>query len=133
MAETKDNLLSIEIPMTFRRRGWKKIIVSPDGNPVTPMTQDTINSTLLKAIARAFRWQKLLENGQYSCLNDIAIAEKMDLSRVGKLARLTLLAPDIVEAILEKRQPDELMLQQLIGPFPVLWEEQSRWLGYFNR
>ena len=130
MAETKDNLLSIEIPMNFRRRGWKKLIVSPDGNPVTPMTQDTINSTLLKAIARAFRWQKLLENGHYSCLNDIAIAEKMDLSRVGKLARLTFLAPDIIESIVEKRQPEDLMLQQLIGPFPIDWEAQRKLFGF---
>jgi len=83
-----------------------------------------IDNAMVKAIARAFRWRKLLENGTHTTIAEIAAAEKINESYVGRVLRLTLLAPDIVEAILGGRQPAGLQLADLLRRFPVGWREQ---------
>ena len=88
------------------------------------MPAATIDNAMIKAIARAFRWQKLLENGTYTCLDDIARTEKIGASFVSRYYRLVLLAPDIVEAILDGRQPAQMTVRGLLDAFPVLWTEQ---------
>ena len=110
--------------MTFKLRGGRKVIILPDGTQGNPLPRATIDNTLVKAIARAFRWQAMLETGTYGCIEDIARAERINGSFVGRIVRLTLLAPDIVEAILERRQPAALTLKGLMEPFPVEWERQ---------
>jgi hypothetical protein len=119
-----EEVISVDLPMTFRKRGGRKVIVLPDGSQGNPMPMATIDNTMIKAIARAFRWQKLLENGTYACLEDIARAEKINASFVSRVVRLALLAPDIVEAILAGRQPASLTLKDLMAPFPVEWSGQ---------
>jgi hypothetical protein len=79
---------------------------------------------MVRAIARAFRWREMLENGTHATIAEIAAAEKFNDSYVGRVLRLTLLAPDIVEAILGGRQPAEVTLAVLLRPFPVGWREQ---------
>ena len=79
---------------------------------------------MVKAIARAFRWREMLENGEYATIAEIAAAEKINEIYVGRVLRLTLLAPDIVEAILSGRQAVEITLAVLVRPFSVLWETQ---------
>ena len=116
--------LSIHVPMTFRIRGGRKVIILPDGTQGNPLPRATIDNTMIKAIARAFRWQAMLDNGTYGCIEDIARAERINGSFVGRIVRLTLLAPDIVEAILEGKQPAALTLKGLMEPFPVEWERQ---------
>jgi hypothetical protein len=74
--------------------------------------------------ARAFRWREMLESGTYATIAEIAVAEKINESYVGRVLRLTLLAPDIVEAILGGRQPAKLQLEDLLRRFPVAWQEQ---------
>ena len=81
---------------------------------------------MIKAIARGFRWRKLLETGVYGTIDEIAKAEKINPSYVSRVLRLTLLAPTIVEAILDGRQPAEMTLAALMEPFPVGWREQKR-------
>jgi hypothetical protein len=77
-------MLTVHVPMTFRRRGGRKLIVSPDGTVLTPATAPhEIDGTLLKAVARAFRWRKLLDTGVYSSIKEIAAKEKIDPSYVG--------------------------------------------------
>ncbi|HPL30787.1 MAG TPA: hypothetical protein PLG21_22300 [Anaerolineae bacterium] len=110
--------------MTFKLRGGRKVIVLPDGRQGSPAPMATIDNTMIKAIARAFRWQKLLENGTYGCLEEIARAEKIGSSFVSRVVRLALLAPDIVEAILAGKQPASLTLKDLMAPFPVEWAGQ---------
>ena len=116
--------LSIHVPMTFKLRGGRKVIILPDGTQGNPLPRATIDNTMVKAIARAFRWQKLLENGTYGCIEDIARAERINGSFVGRIVRLTLLAPEIVELILAGKQPASLTLKGLMAPFPVEWERQ---------
>src|SRR6266446_4177156 len=83
-----------------------------------------IDNTLVKAIARAFRWREMLENGTHATIAEIAAAEKINETYVGRVLRLTLLAPDIVKAILGGRQPAQMTLAVLKPPFPVEWSEQ---------
>jgi len=79
---------------------------------------------MIKAIARGFRWRKLLETGVYGTIEEIATAEKINSSYVSRVLRMTLLAPSVVEAILDGRQPTKVTLAVLMRPFPVAWEEQ---------
>ena len=83
-----------------------------------------IDNAMVKAIARAFRWRDMLESGEYATIREIANAEKINETYVGRVLRLTLLAPDIVEAILNGRQPTQLQLDGLMRRFPVVWNEQ---------
>jgi hypothetical protein len=82
--------------------------------------------TLIKALARAFRWRRLLETGRFATVKELAAAEKLNSSYLSRVLRLTLLAPDIVESILDGRQPEETTLPRLMEPFPVAWEKQRR-------
>ena len=116
--------VSVEVPMTFKKRGGRKVIVLPDGTQGNPLPKATIDNTLVKAIARAFRWQAMLDNGTYACIEDIARAERINGSFVSRVIRLALLAPDIVELILAGKQPASLTLKGLMAPFPVEWERQ---------
>ena len=79
---------------------------------------------MVKALARAFRWQRMLENGDFATINDLAAAEKINPSYLCRVLRLTLLAPDIVEAILDGRQAHGMQLDALLAPFPVEWQLQ---------
>jgi hypothetical protein len=79
---------------------------------------------MVKALARAFRWKRMLDDGRYASISEIAAAEKIDRGYVGSILRLTLLAPDIVEMILDGRQPDGLGLPALLEPFPSEWGQQ---------
>jgi len=83
-----------------------------------------MDSTLVKAIARAFRWRKLLETGVYGTIEELAAAERINPSYVSRVLRMTLLAPDIVEAILNGSQPHEVTLAVLMRPLPLRWAEQ---------
>ena len=118
----------VQIPMSFKTRGGRKLVVSPDGVPSWAKPKTQIDNTLVKALARAFRWRRLLEDGEYSSVEDLARAEKINTSYVSRILRLTLLAPDTIEIILDGRQPADLTLSRLQKPFPVEWQEQTRLL-----
>jgi hypothetical protein len=127
--------VTVMVPMKLRRRSQRKAIIGPDGVPVqmalnAPPTAITAGDPgLVKALARAFRWRRLLEDGRYASLDELAKAEKVDRSHMSRLLRLTLLAPDIVEAILDGRHPEELTLAGLREAVPVQWQEQRLRLG----
>ncbi len=85
---------------------------------------------MVKALARAFRWRRMLETGRYTTIDELARAEKINASYVSRIVRLTLLAPAIVEAILDGRQPPEMTLPVLMRPFPAEWASQRKALFY---
>ena len=116
--------LTVRVPMAFAKRGGRKSVISPDGVSSLVSSPPQIDSALIKALARAFRWRKLLETGVYPTIDEMAAAEKINASYVCRVLRLTLLAPDIVEAILDGRQPAGMTLAGLMRPFEVEWEEQ---------
>ncbi len=119
--------ITVRIPISIRRRGGRKLVLAPDGTSNTrAVPRRRVDNAMIKAIARAFRWREMLENGTHTTIAEIADAEKINESYVGRILRLTLLAPDIVEAILDGRQLAALTLAVLMKPFPVEWERQWR-------
>jgi len=92
--------LVVRIPTRLGRQRGRKRILAPDGSELTPPTKPQPDGTLIKALVRAWRWQKLMDRGVYSSVTEIAEAERISKSYVGRILRLALLAPDIVEAIL---------------------------------
>ena len=123
--------VTVRVPLTIRRRGGRKMIISPDGVAVTAGrgTPADIATTrgdpaLVKALARAFRWKRMLDDGRHGSVTELAAAEKLDRGYLGRILALTLLAPDIVEAILDGRQPEGVTLPALMRSFPVEWAKQ---------
>jgi hypothetical protein len=114
------------VPMTFRRRSARKRILLPDGNPAVQTEPAGLDSTIVRALARAFRWRSLIENGEYSSIGDLARAEQIDHSYVSRLLRLTLLAPDIIVAILAGQDGVPTKLPDLLQPFPAEWDQQRQ-------
>lgn len=123
MPASASDVVTIKVPFAIRKRGGRKLVFAPDGATMPPPTAH-IDSTLVKAIARAFRWQKMLETGQFATISEIARAEKINSSYVSRVLRLTLLAPATVDAILEGRSSVGLTLMEAMVPFPVAWSEQ---------
>jgi hypothetical protein len=123
-AETRldGETLVVRIPMQFQRRGGRKRIVAPDGSAIVPSSRPQPNGTLAKALARAHRWQRMLDEARFVSVRELAEAERVGHSYVGRILRLSLLAPDIVEYILDGRRTPELA--QLMQPFPLEWQRQ---------
>ncbi|MGH6916898.1 MAG: hypothetical protein ACREJ0_04250 [Geminicoccaceae bacterium] len=123
-AETRldGNTLVVRIPMRFQRRGGRKRIVAPDGSEIVPTSKPQPDGTLVKALARAWRWQRMLDEGVYTSVCEIGDAENTSKSYVSRILRLALLAPDSVERILDGRPTVGLAL--FLKPFPVEWERQ---------
>src|SRR3984885_13086803 len=116
--------ITVRVPLVIRHRRGRRTEVMPGGQSGTPTTRTRSDPAMVKALARAFRWKRLLEDGRYASISEIAAAEKIDRGYVGSILRLTLLAPDIVEAILNGIQPATLGLPTLLKPFPVEWNRQ---------
>jgi hypothetical protein len=127
MTTLQADTLIVRIPLKLRRHGGRKLVIVPEGLPEKPARRP--DETLLKALARAQRWRRQIENGQARNLGEIAEAEKLGTSYVSRIFRLTLLAPDIVEAILDGRQPRTLQLANLMKDLPVEWARQREALG----
>ena len=114
--------ITVRVPMRIRRRPGRRTMVTPvvNGLPAVPTAADP---ALVKALARGFRYQQLLDEGRYASISEMAAAERIERGYLGTLLRLTLLAPDIVEAVLSGRCP-ELTVARALGVFPVEWERQ---------
>ena len=116
-------MLTVRVPLAVRKqRGGRKLMIAPGG--IAPRGTSAADTTLVKALARAFRWRRLMETGRFGTIGELAAAEKINSSYISRLLRLTLLAPDIVEVILDGRQPDGMTLPGLMEPFPTIWREQ---------
>ena len=116
--------LVVRIPMRLGNHRGRKRILAPDGSELTPCTKPQPDGVLVKALARAWRWQRLLDRGVYCSVTEIAEAERISKSYVSRILRLALLAPDIVEAILGGWADQRVMLKKLERPLPMVWEEQ---------
>jgi len=117
--------VTVTVPFAIRKRGGRKLVLTPDGIAVSPQPRPRVDSTLLKALARGFRWQKMLREGDCQTLEEIADAENINPSYISRVLRMTLLAPEIVEAILAGKQPEGLTMAKAMQPFPVEWRRQS--------
>lgn len=121
--------ITVRVPLTIRRRGGRKLVVTPDGSaPGAAPARTRADPALVKALARAHRWKRMLESGRYTSISEMAAAERIDRGYLGRLLQLTLLAPDVVEAILDGHQSLDLGLPTLMEPFPIVWSEQRKGL-----
>ena len=114
--------ITVHIPLTFTKRGGRKLVVTPDGAECAPRPR--VHNAMVKALARAFRWRKMLDEGVHATLEDVARSKGVAPSYVSRVLRLTLLAPEIVEAILDGGQPVKLQLNDLLEGFPADWVGQ---------
>jgi hypothetical protein len=116
--------VTVRVPLKIRRRPGRRTVVTPvvDGLPAHSATR--ADPALLKALARAFRYQRLLDEGRYASISEMAAAEKLDRGYLGRLLQLTLLAPDIVEAILDGRHAEGVTLAKLLDDVPARWGQQ---------
>jgi len=117
--------ISVAVPLVIRSRGGRKQVIAPEGTPAWAPRQPRPDSTLVKALARAFRWRRLLEDGVHATMAELAAAEKINASYVSRVLRLTVLSPDIVDAILHRQHTPELTFARLFRPFPADWEGQA--------
>jgi hypothetical protein len=116
--------ITVRVPLAIRRRPGRRTVVTPvrdSGETALPTRAD---AALVKALARAFRYQRLFDEGRYASLGEMAARQRIDRGYLGRLLRLTLLAPAIVEAVLDGRAPDGLGLAQLMQPLPAFWDAQ---------
>lgn len=118
--------VTLHVPFRVVKRGGRKEMQLPEG-ATQPRRTD---STLVKALARAFRWKRMLERGEFTTINELAEREGIAPSYMTRVLRLTLLAPDIVEAILDGKQGPEVTLAHVLEPFPPSWNEQKSAFGH---
>lgn len=119
-----DQTVIVTVPFAIRKRGGRKLVITPDGTTAAPVTRARVDCALLKALARGFRWRKLLETGDFSTIEEIAQAENINPSYISRVLRMTLLSPEIVEAILAGKQPEGLTMAKAMRPSPVEWKIQ---------
>ena len=116
--------ITVRVPLAIRRRPGRKTVVTPVRDGAEAALPTRADPALVKALARAFRYQRLLDEGRYASISEMAAGERIERGYLGSLLRLTLLAPDIVEAILDGRQPEGLGLPRLLESFPTAWDDQ---------
>ena len=126
--ELDNDAIVVTIPIQWKRRGGRKLIIAPDEGDAWAPAKPRPDETLIRALARAHRWKRMIEDGTYRSAGEIADAEKVTRSFVNRLLRLTLLAPDTVEAILDGRHPKVLQLEELTKALPSVWDEQRHHL-----
>ena len=109
---------TVRVPLVIRHRAGRKTVVTPVTGGVAAVTTRT-DPTLVKALARAFRYERMLDQGLYATITEMAAAERIERGYLGSLLRLTLLAPDLVEAVLDGRQPEWVTLTVLMQKLAV--------------
>lgn len=118
-----DRSVTVRIPLVFRKHGGRKTIISPDGETYEG-PPPLVDNALIRGLARGFRWQRMLDSGAHGTFDELAKAEGVSQSHVSRMLRLTLLSPDLVEAILAGRQPNGMRLEGLLAGFPDEWGRQ---------
>ncbi|MEO5379157.1 MAG: hypothetical protein H7832_15475 [Magnetococcus sp. DMHC-6] len=120
------NTIIVSIPLQMRKRGGRTLIIAPEGRMTLVQPRE---ESLAKLVVRAHQWLKLLEENKFASVRELAEYKKIDASYMAKILRLTLLAPDIIELILNGQQPDSMNWKELRKSFPMLWSEQRELWG----
>ena len=129
--DEKNQMLIVDIPMRLKKRGGRRRIIVPE-RLQSADTKHDYSESLALAITRAHRWKELIDSGKFASISELAQAIGLDVSYTARLYRLTLLAPDIIEAILDGREPDGISMRILSQPIPLDWKEQRKLLGFEN-
>ena len=122
------------VPLTIKRRQNRKLLIPPTPESAAATTGG-LDAPMIKTLGKAFYWKRLIDEGVYPTTADLARALKVECGWAAEVLRMTMLAPDIVEAIFEGRQPRHLNLHTLRGRQDLLprdWNEQRRLLGFID-
>ena len=119
-------MVAVRIPISWKRRAGRKVVIAPDGGDAWVPANPRPDETLIRALARAHRWKRMLEEGRYRSAGEVAEAEGVTRSYVNRLLRLTLLAPDIQEAVIDGKQPKAVQLEELTDAIPSEWDMQRK-------
>jgi hypothetical protein len=123
--------VTVRVPLNIRRPPGRKTVVTPvneSGEAAPRATFHHADPALVKALARAFRYQRMLDEGRYASITEMAATEQIERGYLGSLLRLTLLAPKMVQAILDGMAPADQALPRLTQPFTTTWADQQRLL-----
>jgi hypothetical protein len=115
----------VRIPVRFHRRNGRQMVLTHGGSNGQAVPERETNGSLVSALAKAYRWQEQLESGEYASLEDLAAAHGVDRTYIGRFLRLTSLAPEVVERILNGDEPKGISLAKLRNNLPVVWENQE--------
>jgi len=126
LSKGADGSVTVSIPIAIKRRSGRTLVRLPDGLTADPNRVDQDTTPIQLALARGHRWLRMLENGKVKSLRELAKKEKVDNSYVSRMVNLTLLAPDIVAAILDDQLPEGLSLFDLAVDVPAGWEAQRQ-------
>jgi len=126
----EDGAIVIRIPMAFKKCGGRKEIILPEGVDAAEPPKPQPQRPLVVALAKAFKWQKMMESSQVGSIKELARRNRVNPSYIARILRLATLAPDIVEAIVDGREPSGLSLRKLTGNLPLLWDEQQEQLSF---
>lgn len=119
-AKSMADTMTIHVPFRAVKRGGRKEMQLPEGAAQARKP----DNTLIKALARAFRWKRMLETGEFASISELAEREGIAFTYMARVLRLSLLAPDIVEAILDGRQGQEVTLAHIMDPLSIVWSDQ---------
>ena len=112
--------ITIHVPFRVVKRGGRKEMVLPEGAAQARKP----DNTLVKALARAFRWKRMLESGEFASISELAEKEGIAFTYMARLMRLSLLSPELVDAVMDGHQPANITLANLMDPFPADWKVQ---------
>ncbi len=121
----ENDAVVVRIPVKFYRRNGRQMVLAQNDASGNQQSSPTPNHTLIANLVKAYRWQEQLESGEYSTLDEIATANKVDRTHVGRILQLTALSPTIVEKLLVGNDPDVFSLRQLRKGIPIEWSKQG--------
>ena len=114
--------VKITIPMAFRSCAGRKRIVTTDSEMI-------FTDPMITNIARAFRWQALIDSGKFSNVHELARGIGKDDGYVSRIIRLTLLSPEIIHAIIAGTLEKDIGIEQLKQAMPLMWDDQKKMFG----
>ena len=123
------------VPLTIKRRQNRKVLTPPPSS-APDSTVGGFDESMIRTLGKGFHWQRQLDEGRYPHVSDLARKQKLERGWVSEILRMTLLAPDIITAIVEGRQPRHVNLHALRGRIDIIpreWNEQRRLLGFPER
>lgn len=126
-----DQKIIVHVPINLRKWGGKKVVVGPVGQDLRRLDLHIRkDDKLLKALGRAYKWQKWIETGHCKNAQEVCEIENINRSYVLRILRLMRLSPKIIQAVLDGNQPDGFGLSSVEKSFPALWSEQENRFGF---
>lgn len=125
-----DTPVTVEIPILLKRHGGRKYITAPDGRDIVSALAPRFDPSMIRAVVRGHEMLEIMDKNPDATTKAIGKEQKLDAAYVAKYIRIAQLAPDIIEAIMNGRQPQTLTLSQMLRPFPDLWQDQRQHFGF---